>query len=542
MTRYVSRRHTIASLGIGSIFLAGCLGDSDDAEDSGGDDPSAGSDGDPSREDGGTLHVSQNSERAEEFDPVISNGAYSTQVWNNIFDRLYSWDDAAGLEPKVAAGHPEIERDETRFIFEIQDGIEFHNGDEMTAADVVHSFLAPVEEQTDVMPEHEMIESAEAIDEYSLQVDLEYPSGHFTSNTMGVPIVPEDIRTEDREEFNENPVGSGPFEWHDFVYNEYVEIVRNDDYWDAPLPNLEMVRYEAMQDSASRIASLRAGDTDIIFEPPDADWDVLEGEGNIGIKTADSFGFHYLGFHCGAEYTSNPDVRRAICHSISLPDFIDRELPRSGHEMTDPFGPTINEEWDFPADTWEEQYPEYDPDLAQELFDENVPSDWSPMIITTPGIRADLAEEVQLRVREFGYEMDIQILDLLPLVERINEGDPDDYQMFMFGTTGGPDPDEYIYEYLHESLEHESISTFYEGSNGFHDNIIEARRSVDQDHRRELYIDIVDELLENLPMIPAFGTLHTAAALDTVRDFNLSPNVFINPRLVSDYGNIWVEG
>lgn len=547
MDRRVTRRQTLATLGAGSFVLAGCIGDDSDdddgAVDPNGDDDGTGDDGGPSGPvEGGTLHVTQDTERAEEFDPIISRGAYSTQVWNNIYDRLYDYDDGIGLEPKVATAMPEIERDETRFIFEIRDGIEFHNGDPLTASDVAHSFIAPVEEETDNLPNFEMVEATEALDEHTVQVDLAYPSGFFMSDTMAVPIVPEEARTADREAFIENPIGSGPYMWDDFEYNEYVEIVRNDDYWDEPKPLLDRIRYEAVSDGATRVAQMRAGDTDIMHGVPDADVPVLEDEPDVNVTMTESIGYHFLSFNCRDDaVTGNADVRRGVCHAFSIPDWVETAMPNIGIPHTDPFGSAINEEWDFPADEWEEMYPSYDPDLAQELIQENAPDDWNPTLITLPGPRANLAEEIVLRLGEIDVDAEVQVLDILPLIERVTEGDPDDYEMWMFGMAGSSDPDDYTYGLMHESRIGVTISPWYEGSEDFHDNMLAARQTVDRDVRRELYIEVVNEMLQEVPLLPAFDTLTAMASRNHVRDFNIHPNVFINPRLTSEYGNIWLE-
>lgn len=548
-----TRRGVITSIGAGTVLLAGCTGDESSPEEDGGDGGDEGVDpgdyqyereepDDESAARDSTLLVTQDLERAEEFDPVISNGAYSQQVWENIYDRLYEPDDGLSLEPKVATSMPDVERDGTRFLFEIHEGIEFHNGDPLTAGDVAHSFTAPVEEETDHLPNYVMIDSIDVVDDHQLQVDLQYPYGRFQNELMGIPIVPEDARTADREAFLTNPIGSGPFEWSDFEYNEYVELTRFEDYWDDPKPFVQRVRFETAADRANRVAQIRSDDTDVILGVPDPDWPVLEDEEGVRSHMAASLGFHFVAFNCrDGAITSDPDVRRGVFHSFSVPDFVETNLPNTGQLMLDPFGPAINEEWDFPADEWAESYPSYDTERAQELLDGAVPDDWSPTVTTTPGIRADLAEEIALRLGEIGYDAEVRTVDLGPMIGEIIEGDPDTLEIWLFGMAGGADPDNYIYNLMHESKQGAGVSPFYDGSDSFQDNIERARQSVDQDERRELYVEIYDEMLENAPLLPAFDTYYTMASREHVRDLHVHPNVRRNPRLVSEYGNVWVE-
>lgn len=81
-----------------------------------------------------------------EWDPVVINDAYSTQITQTIYDGLYEYEpQTLNPEPKIAADEPEVERDGERYIVELREEPEFHNGDPVTAEDAVHTFLAPVE-------------------------------------------------------------------------------------------------------------------------------------------------------------------------------------------------------------------------------------------------------------------------------------------------------------------------------------------------------------------------------------------------------------
>ncbi|ELY64658.1 family 5 extracellular solute-binding protein, partial [Natronococcus jeotgali DSM 18795] len=206
----MTRRRLLASgAAVSAGAVAGCIGGDEEG------------DGET-----GTFHFTQEQSREENFDPIVSNDAYSFQVINLVFDGLYEYGEGLELQPKIATGEPDVENDGTRFVFEIQEGVEFHNGDEVTASDVAHSFTAPVEEETENAAEYDMIESTEVVDDYQLQVDLGEPYGPFELSTMGVPVVPEGVRTDDPDAFNTDPVGSGPFTFAELEENEYVELER----------------------------------------------------------------------------------------------------------------------------------------------------------------------------------------------------------------------------------------------------------------------------------------------------------------------------
>ncbi len=520
----VTRRRLLGSgAAVSASLIAGCIG---------GEGPGGGN----------RFHFTQEQSREEQFDPVVSNDAYSFQVIQLIFDGLYEYGEGLELQPKLAAGEPTVERDGTRYIFELVEGATFHNGDEVTAGDVAHSFTAPVEEETENASEYDMIESTEVIDDYQLQVDLgEDPYGPFELATMGVTVVPESVRTEDREAFNTDPVGSGPFEFVELQENDHVDLERNDDYWDDLEPNIPEVRFVAHDDDAGRVSDIRAENTDVIAGVPNDDWDVLENENGITLHSAESPTFMYMAFNCNEGPTTNPEVRRAIAHSFSMQDFIESNAGNVTSPMYSPVPPVVNEIWGFPQDEYQEMLPAYDPEQAQSLLDEHAPDGFTPTIITPEGIRAQLAELIATRLDEIGYGADVQVLDFATLVDTYTSGSADDYQMYLLGWTGGPDPDYYLYPLFHESQAGVNQGHYYSGSDGFHAAIAEGRNSAGQEERYDIYEPVIREIVEQVPVLPAFTQDNTMASRNYVSDLQAHPEVTRNPTLVAEYTNVSME-
>lgn len=534
---------------VSAAALAGCIG-SENNDDSNTTDGSTGKYkyGREKPEDSAavgdsTLLFTQSATRAEDFDPIVAYDSPSVQVLNRVFDRLYEWDGGLGLEPKIATSMPDIERDGTRYLFEIEQGVTFHNGNELTASDVAHSFTAPVEEKTDNAGQYNMISSAEPIDDYQLQVDLKFPYGPFTVSTIGINIVPKNTRTNDRKAFNENPVGSGPFRFSEFEPGEYVVLKRWEDYWDDPKPHVGQIRFEAAPDNANRVAQIRGEDTSIIDGVPAQSWDTVESEDGVRLHRSNSPSFNYIAFNCNEGLTTDPDVRRGVAHCFSLSEYVKEYLGPVAASLASPIPKVTSQQWDFPADEWEKDMPGYDPDKAQSLLeDAGVPDDWTPKIIAPQGgPRAALAERIGTRLTEIGYSADVQTMAFAQLIQTATTGKAADYQLYIAGYTGGPDPDTVMYNVFHKSQAGIGHGHFYPGQENFHEKIIEARRTADQNERNSLYIDIIEEIIEYLPVLSAYSEHNTMAALDTVKDFHAHPNVATNPRVVSDYGNVWVD-
>lgn len=514
----ITRRQAIASGAAvsASLFLAGCA---DDAEE---DLPE---DDDDTPEVPDQLNITQQVAPIE-WDPVVANDAYSGQIYHTIYDGLYEYEvQTVDPQPKIAADVPEIERDGERFIIPLREEPEFHDGTPVTAEDVIHSFMAPVEEQTDNMPDFDMIEDAEAVDDHTVQFDLEFPYGAFETVTLATYIVNAEARQDDPDAFNlENPVGSGPYQFDQAEIGEFADVTLWEDYWDEP-SQIPSIRWEPAEDDAGRVSRMLARETDVMEGIPPADWESIEAEDNISIEDTADTGVFYLAFNCREGPTADPDVRRAIayCHSTSA--FVDDVIAEAGQNINYCVGPTIAEEWDFPVDEWNDMEYEFDPDRAQELLDNSdaiEEGDEIHFISPPDDLREQWCELVADRLNEIGYGGTVERLDWDTFTDTYQSGDADEFNVYSLGWTGGGDPDVYLYQLFHESQAGVNQGHYYENDE-FHDKIIQARESVDMDERRELYIEIMEEILEEVIWIPGWNTL-SAIAFDEERVENVLPD------------------
>lgn len=559
----LSRRKLLYSGGLAitsTALTAGCLGDDDDGD---GDTPTPG-------EVDQELHVTQPIEPRHNYDPVVADDSYSEAIGNHLYDGLYAFGEGFNLEPQLAVGDPEIENDGQRYIIEVVDDANFHNDDPVTAEDVLHSLIAPVHEGTTPAIFFNMIdlEASTTIDEHTVQFDLNRPYAPFQSISLTQNIVNKDARLEsmgfDSEDewwdhdfesdprwedssFNkENPVGSGPFRFVEYVDGDYTDIERWDDYWDDPVPELESVRWVATEDDASRTAQIRAGDTDLVSETAPPDWEVIQDDSSVDLHEEPSVGYIYLGYNCNEGPTAEVDVRRGIEHAFSVSSFVEDTIGQAAENAVAPLASPVLEEWGLPTDDFAALENEFDPQAAADLIGPHVPDPWEPTLIAPPDdTREALIERVGSRLSaldEYGVniEPDTRRLDSATFSETSSTGDADDYQVYVGGWTGGPDPDYNIYYLLHEDTEGFVQGHYYQPDTDFHDKIIQAQTTLDTDERVDLYEQIITEALEQTVHTPGYTRYNSSAVRPGVEDVNVHPSGRLHPRLVSSQNNTYV--
>lgn len=576
----LSRRKILASGAAvsSSVLLAGCLGDDedpavDDDDDAVVDDDDDDTIVDDDDEDIQEIHITQQVEPDHDYDPVVSNDAYSTRILGHIFDGLYEYGPGAGIEPKLAVGEPETPRDD-RYVIEIVDDAEFSNGDPLTAEDVLHTFIAPVVEHTDNITSFDMIdvEASTTIDETTVQFDLHEPYGAFATMTVATNIASKDARleamdlTEDEwwdrdwageEEADEpllsetspynvdNPIGSGPYEYVDHEIGDFTDLQLRDDYWDDDVePEIDYIRWVATEDDAARTSQILAQDTDMAKGIAPDDYPTVEDDPDISMHTEVGLGYFYLAYNCNDGPTAEPDVRNGIDHAFDMSAFVDQVIGPAGVNLAAPVGQAILEAWDLPVDEYAAMENEYDPERAAQLIEPHIDGTWEPTFIAPPDdIRQELCERVAGRLNELDFDGDTEIdasaqrFDWGPFLDLYSTGDADDYAGYTLGWTGGTDPDAFMWPLIHENSEGVNQGHYYQPGDDFHDKIAQARSSTDFDERRDLYDEVIRQFLEDKVHSPGYVLRNSLAVVPEVEggEEAIHAQSSIAPRVVSDH-------
>ena len=537
--RRVPRRVLLRGVGgATALALAGCVGGGSDGD---GDGDSDGSDsGDGGGSGAGRLQLAQ-AKSPIEFDPVVLNDVPSAEVASQIFEAPYRFSRELELVPELASGQPEIERGGQQWVVPLNGDATFQNGDPVTASDVAYSYTAPLEEETENAGEVNMIETVEPVDETTVQYDLRFEFGAFKWY-LSRSVVPESVREADRDAFNKgNPVGSGPFTFGDWNEGEFAELSRWDDYWGEPVPDLSTVEFTPVEEGTTRITTLETGENDVVKGIPPQSWQTIENMSNASVEAVEGVGYFYLAFNCNEGATADPQVREAVDYAFSMDDAVEQFVEPTGVRQYAPVPSVLSEQWDFPVKEWADIPHEKDVDRAKTLLNdaEAVPDDWTAEIIVPPdNKRENIGVSVGNGIEAAGYSANVTRLDWSQFLERYNTGSADDYNMYMLGWAGSPDPDTFMYFLFAQEQEGVTNGTFYRNDQVDRD-ITQARLATDREERHSRYIDAITTILEQRVHIPSYNLKNSFGVRDRVRDFVAHPTAQF--RLISAGNNVSVE-
>jgi peptide/nickel transport system substrate-binding protein len=271
---------------------------------------------------GGSLVYGRQS-ITENFNSLkIVNGNGDIFSNNLIFNGLVRTDPKGSDKIEGAiADKWEISNDGKSYTFHIRPGIEFSNGQPVTADDVKFSldrFGDPKINQT-LAAVAVGYKSTTVVDDETVRVDLTNPVPAFLYNISIFPgfIVPKDLVEKQGDAFFKKPVGTGPFMVDELARGSHLTLVRNPNYWEEGKPYLDKVRFDFATDSNSRLLALKAGQSQIADGVPFSQVNSLKNSGDLVVQTAKVPYFVGLWFNHKRTPLADVNVRQAMQYALN---------------------------------------------------------------------------------------------------------------------------------------------------------------------------------------------------------------------------------
>ncbi len=272
-------------------------------------------------EDGGSVVVGITQD-LDSLDPHKAVAAGTREVLYNIFEGLVKPDKDGNLVPAVAESYT-VAPDGMEYDFVLRKGVKFHNGAEVTAADVVYSLnrcagrLENPEAGVQVVAALSVISDITAVQEDGkdvIKVRLSIPNteliGFFTCN-----IVPEAYKDQAKA-----PVGTGPFKFVSYTPMSSFVMERNDDYYGTKA-HLKKVTFTISESTDAAFMSLQAGNIDI-FPYLTVD-QAQQLKGKFTIEVGDMSLVQGLFLNNEVKPFDNIDVRKAMNYAIDKQEILD---------------------------------------------------------------------------------------------------------------------------------------------------------------------------------------------------------------------------
>ena len=165
-----------------------------------------------------------------------------------------------------------VSDDQMTYTFTLHQGVKFHDGSDLTSADVKASWDRIVSPPEGVVSPRktvfQFIKSVEAPDPRYRGLSLALSFSVVPS--MASPIrqtssMPKSISIRTSTGINKTTMGSGPFKFKHYVRGSTMEVERNPNYWKKGLPYMDGIKYYMIKDDGARAKSIRSDRTDVEF-------------------------------------------------------------------------------------------------------------------------------------------------------------------------------------------------------------------------------------------------------------------------------------
>ena len=429
----------------------------------------------------------------------------------------------------IAEHNPEI-------LFHLRKGVTFHDGHEFDAHDVKFTYEA-IMNSKNLSPrtsDFEPIKRVEVVDPATVKVTYKRLfSPAINAWTMG--ILPEHLlndkalqqEMDQREisgsarkgfgvrasQFNRKPVGTGRFQFSEWLSDEYIHLTRFNDYWDGP-PEYHEYYMRIIPDLLTQEVEFHAGAVDYYAAQPHQ---VARYKKDTAYQAFSSlgFGYSYIGYNNRRPLFADPRVRNALTMAINTEEFIQYLLYGEGEQVTGPY--PKNTEW---YDQSIAPLP-YDPNGALEILEslgwEENEDGWLEKdgqifefnLITNQGnpIRKNILTIAQNAWKNIGIKCNTQIFEwAVFLKDFVNTGA---FDAVVLGWSMGIDPD--LYQLWHSSQAGPQQLNFVGYKNPKADKlIIRIRQEYNRDRQREMTHQLHRIIYEDQPYTFLYAPLSTS--------------------------------
>jgi peptide/nickel transport system substrate-binding protein len=337
-----------------------------------------------------------------------------------------------------------ISDDGLTYTFTIRQGVKFHDGSDLDAADVVYSMESNATSPlSKLSAPHQNVASVEALDDFTVEIVLTQPSATFLGElgkSAGY-VVPENFLEE--HDANSEMIGTGPYVFSDYQPGTSLTFTRFEDYW-GEQPFFEVIDWRFVTDETAALNGLQAGEYDFVTAvlaegiervatfSEDPEFEVLfESSGEVS----------YMWLNTEVEAFQDDRVRQAFAHAINRDEAIEvyDRYAQTTCLMVVPYAEPYNDDY-CPY--------EYDPEAARALLAEAGYEDLEvDYPFTTVASHPFTMEVLTQQLGDVGITVNSRAQDLTTWIDQVfTQGDyemseiRDSANIMQYGCEGGREP------------------------------------------------------------------------------------------------------
>jgi peptide/nickel transport system substrate-binding protein len=249
------------------------------------------------------------------LDPHAQNEGPTHTIRHQMYEPLIIRDISGAFEAALATDWAPKADDPNIWVFNLREGVTFHDGAAFTAEDVVFSFERAKQPNSDMKELIGSITEVRAVGDFSVEIVTDGPNPILPSNLTNLFIMDKDWtetnNTVDVQDFEggeltfatSNVNGTGPYVLQSREPDVKTVMVRNDAYWGIdqfPMEVTEII-YTPIQNAATRVAAMLSGEIDFLQDMPVQDLERVNAVDGLIVKQAPQNRVIFFGMNQGAD-------------------------------------------------------------------------------------------------------------------------------------------------------------------------------------------------------------------------------------------------
>jgi len=484
----------------------------------------------------------------ENFAPAINTTGTSFDAARPIYNQLVEFERGSTNVVPALAESWEVSPDGMTVTFKLRPGVKFHSGvndftptRDFNADDVIFSF------ERQWKPDHpyakvsggsydyfndmgmpDLLKSIEKVDDLTVKMTLNEPNAPIIAN-LGMDFASIAsaeyadflMKKGTPEQFDQIPVGTGPFQFVNYQKDAVIRFKAFDAYWGGKAKIDDLV-YAITPDNTARYAKLKAGECHVMGYPNPADLEAMGKDEAINLMQQAGLNIGYLALNAQKPPFDKKEVRQAINLAIDRDSILKEVYQGAGQKAKNLIPPTIWSYNDAVVDY------EYNPEKAKELLKaagvENLQSDlwWMPVQRPYNPNAKRMAEMMQADLAKVGINAELKSFEWGEYRKRLQAGE---HQMGLLGWTGdNGDPDNFFFLLGCDAEGKPAGQNISKWCNKkFNDDLFQARKLSEKADRTKIYEEMQVISKEEAPNVTiAHSTVYEPVRKEVV-DYKISP-------------------
>lgn len=376
----------------------------------------------------GVLDIGLSAEPASN-PPAVDSSTVGYTIDALVQRGLMAYDRDGELIPGLASSVKS--KDDQTWEVKLRSGLKFPNGDPLTTADVKRNFeyMSDPKSPGYVFDALKSLKGIRTFSDTKMELELESPNNAFLQY-LAIPaaaIYSKRSTTKKKDAWD----GAGPFKVARYSPGQSLQLVKNEEYYDAANVGLKRINLKFYPDGNARTSALLSGDVDFVDYVPWEDFSRLKSDKNITLDSQNG-PFMYTLFNVKTGIFNSPKMRQAVAYAINRKNSVDAGFFGNGEPQ---YGVPMDQTDPAHTSKWDNLF-SYDPGRARRLIKESGFDTTKEIRFLTNSqyvFHRDVALSIESDLEAVGLRVKLISPDWATRTEMANKGD---YDLFVNGNVG----------------------------------------------------------------------------------------------------------